>query len=153
METSVIEQKLLNDYQRDFPLEPRPYARIARDLGISEEQVRDHLKTLNDRGAMSRIGAVVRPNTIGASTLAAIRVPPDRLDEVAAFVSAQPEVNHNYEREHPINLWFVVAAADDIAVSDVLARIETETGLEVIDLPLERSFHIDLGFDLEKTQP
>ena len=128
METSVIEQKLLNDYQRDFPLEPRPYARIARDLGISEEQVRDHLKTLNDRGAMSRIGAVVRPNTIGASTLAAIRVPPDRLDEVAAFVSAQPEVNHNYEREHPINLWFVVAAADDIAASDVLARIETETG-------------------------
>ena len=148
-----IQQRLLNDYQRDFPLEPRPYARIARDLGISEEQVRDHLKTLNDRGAMSRIGAVVRPNTIGASTLAAIRVPPDRLDEVAAFVSAQPEVNHNYEREHPINLWFVVAAADDIAVSDVLARIETETGLEVIDLPLERSFHIDLGFDLEKTQP
>jgi len=153
MQTPGIEQKLLNDYQRDFPLQPRPYARIARDLGLSEQEVLDHLKILADRGTYSRIGAVVRPNTIGASTLAAIRVPPQRLDAVAAFVSAQPEVNHNYEREHSINLWFVVAAADGDAVAGVLARIETETGLEVLDLPLERAFHIDLGFDLEKTQP
>ncbi len=153
METPSIEQKLLNDYQRDFPLEPRPYARIARDLGLSEQEVLDHLKVLADRDTYSRIGAVVRPNTIGASTLAAIRVPPQRLDAVAAFVSAQPEVNHNYEREHPINLWFVATAADGDAVTAVLARIEAETGLEVLDLPLERSFHIDLGFDLEKTKP
>ncbi len=151
MQTAFLEQKLLNDYQRDFPLEPRPYARIARNLGLSEQQVLDHLKGLKERGLYSRIGAVVRPNTIGASTLAAIRVPPRRLEQVAAFISAQPEVNHNYQREHVINLWFVVTAADIRAVADVLARIEAETELEVLDLPLQKSFHIDLGFDLEKT--
>ena len=152
MQPASPEQRLLNDYQRDFPLVPRPYARIARDLGLSEEQVLDHLKVLKDRATYSRIGAVVRPNTIGASTLAAMRVPPARLKEVADIVSLQPGVNHNYEREHAINLWFVVTAPDAAGVTDVLARIETETGLEVLDLPLVKSFHIDLGFDLEKVQ-
>ncbi len=145
-----IEQRLLNDYQRDFPLDPRPYARIAKDLGLSEDEVLQRLATLKEQGTYSRIGAVVRPNTIGASTLAAMQVPAPRLEEIAAFVSKQPEVNHNYEREHAINLWFVVAAADKDAVAGVLARIEAQTGLAVLDLPLERSFHIDLGFDLEK---
>ncbi len=106
------------------------------------------LARLQAEGAISRVGAVVRPNSIGASTLAAMAVPPDRLDEVAARVSARPEVNHNYEREHRLNLWFVVAAATPEHVQSALRAIEAETGLPVLDLPLEREYHIDLGFDL-----
>lgn len=77
-------------------------------------------------------------------------VPAARLDQVAARVSARPEVNHNYEREHPINLWFVAAAADTAAVARVLRELEAETGLAVLDLPLVTAYHIDLGFDLER---
>jgi len=148
MQLSATEKKLLNDYQRDFPLHPRPYANIAEDLGLTEDEVLDLFAGLMDQGACSRIGAIVRPNTVGASTLAAMTVPADRLDEVAGIVSAQPEVNHNYEREHAFNLWFVIAATDAEAVKDVLGRIERLTGLAVMDLPLVKSFHIDLGFDL-----
>jgi len=151
MQLTMTEKKLLNDYQRDFPLETRPYAKIAKDLSITEDEVLDIFAGLRDQGAYSRVGAVVRPNTIGASTLAAMTVPADRLEEVAGIVSAQPEVNHNYEREHAFNLWFVVAAADAEAVKDVLGRVERLTGLAVMDLPLVKSFHIDLGFDLGGT--
>ena len=143
-----VERRLLNDYQRDFPLEPRPYARIADELGLREDDVLTMLTDLQGNGTLSRIGAVVRPNTVGASTLAAMAVPAARLEAVAALVSAQPEVNHNYEREHTLNLWFVVAAADKAAVQAVLQAIENETGLPVIDLPLQTAYHIDLGFDL-----
>jgi len=73
-------------------------------------------------------------------------VPPERLEAVAAFVSAQPEVTHNYERDHPINLWFVITAADRAAVAAALARIRRHCGLKVLDLPMVRAFHIDLGF-------
>ena len=148
METSQLERRLLNDYQRDFPLESLPYARIAGELGIQEEEVLARLADLQADGTVSRIGAVIRPNTIGASTLAAMTVPAERLEAVAARISARPEVNHNYEREHELNLWFVVAAADTDAVRAVLDSIEAETGLPVIDLPLEAAYHIDLGFDL-----
>jgi DNA-binding Lrp family transcriptional regulator len=139
---------LLNRWQRDFPLEPRPFARIAQQAGIGPDRVLEHYRSLAASGALSRIGAVFRPNTVGASTLAAMRVAPDALERVAAEVSAQPEVNHNYEREHAYNLWFVAAAADEDGLARVLARIEQRTGLAVLRLPLIEEYHIDLGFDL-----
>lgn len=148
MRFAIADKRLLNDFQRDFPLSPRPFARIAEALGVSEDEVLKRLAALRERGAVSRVGAVVEPNTVGASTLAAMAVPKARLDEVAAIVNAEPAVNHNYEREHEINLWFVVTDADAAGVREVLKRIERKSGLEVLDLPLERAFHIDLGFDL-----
>lgn len=147
-ELSAFELGLLNDYQRDFPLEPRPFARIAADRGTSEAAVMAAYADLAAAGAVSRIGAVVRPHRAGHSTLAAMAVPAARLAEVAALVNGYDEVNHNYEREHALNLWFVVTAADAARVAAVLAAIAGRTGLEVLDLPLEEAFRIDLGFDL-----
>lgn len=149
MDPTAIEYRLLNDYQRDFPLEPRPYARIASELGIDEDEVLACLAGLREAGAVSRVGAVIRPGTIGASTLAAMRVPDQRLEEVAAAVNAFPEVNHNYERDHAINLWFVITAPNGDRLAQVLDEIENKVGLEVIDLPLVTPFHIDLGFELK----
>ena len=148
MNVSANEFRLLNEFQRDFPLVSRPYREIAARLGISEDDVIAALGELKTRGAISRIGAVVRPNSVGASTLAAMRVPPARLEAVAALVNARPEINHNYEREHDINLWFVVTADSRADVDAVLDEIATETGVTPLDLPLITPFHIDLGFDL-----
>lgn len=148
METSPIEQRLLNDYQRDFPLVPRPFARIAADLGADEGDVIERFAALQDAGKIVRVGAVVRPHAVGYSTLAAVAADPAELDRVAASISAFPEVNHCYEREHAINVWFVVTARDEKAVSDVLSAIERATGLAVLDLPLIEAYHIDLAFAL-----
>lgn len=149
MNLGELERRLLNDYQRDFPLEPRPFARIAGDLGVSEDEVLATIARLGEDGVIGRVGAVVRPNTIGASTLAAMAVPADRLEEVAEVVSARPEVNHNYEREHGLNLWFVVTGPDALSIEGVLAEIERDTGLEVVHLPLVEAYNVDLGFDLQ----
>jgi len=146
--TDAPDHRLLNDYQRDFPLTPRPFAQVAADLDVSEDEVLERLQRLRDAGAISRVGAVVRPNSVGASTLAAMAVPAARLAQVAAYVSALPAVNHNYEREHTLNLWFVVTAPDQETLAATLAEIAAETGLEVCDLRLEADYHIDLGFPL-----
>jgi siroheme decarboxylase len=148
MNLDINQMRLLNEFQRDFPLEPRPFRHIAEGLGMTEDEVIDVLRHLSEAGAISRIGAVVRPNSVGASTLAAMQVPEDRLDEVADLISARPEVNHNYQRDHAINLWFVVATDSREAVTRVLEDIEAATGITVLDLPLVTPFHIDLGFDL-----
>ena len=124
------ELRLLDEFQRDLPLELRPYAAIAQRLGLSEEAL---LATLH---------------RAGWSTLAAMQVPEEMLEAVAEFVSAFPEVNHNYQREHRLNLWFVVAAASDWRVAQVLREIEYRTSLPVLDLPLEEAFRLDLGFRL-----
>jgi hypothetical protein len=91
---------------------------------------------------------VFRPARAGASTLAAMSVPEDRLTDVAALVNEYEEINHNYERQHDINLWFVVTAESECRVHEVLEDIERRTGLDVLDLPMLSSYHIELGFSL-----
>ena len=143
-----LAKRLLNDYQRDFPLVSRPYAAIAERLGTSEDAVLTMFEALRDGGTISRIGPVFRPNRVGVSTLAALSVPPARLEEVAARVSAHPAVNHNYEREHALNLWFVATAPSPERLAAILKELEQETGCEILALPLLEEFHIDLGFGL-----
>ncbi len=145
---TALEKTLLNDYQRDLPLCASPFDEIAQQCGVSTEEVLQKLRSLQQRGLISRVGPVFAPRRAGASTLAALSVPVDELDAVAGFVNGFDEVNHNYQREHHFNLWFVVAAADQDRVDAVLDTIETMTGLPVLDLPLERAFYIDLGFPL-----
>jgi len=145
---SALEKCLLNEYQRDFPLCASPFALIADQQGVTEEEVIETLESLQQRGLISRVGPVFAPQRAGASTLAALSVPGDELQRVADIVSDFEEVNHNYEREHSFNLWFVVTAKDEAHVQRVLDAIEEQTGLAVLNLPLERSFYIDLGFPL-----
>jgi DNA-binding Lrp family transcriptional regulator len=146
---AAAELRLLDAFQRGFPICERPWAEIARRLDVREDEVLDSVARRLAEGVLSRVGAVFRPNVIGASTLAAIAVPPARLEAVASIVSACPEVNHNYARENAVNLWFVATAADAGALEAALARIERDAGLPVLRLPLVRDYWIDLGFALD----
>ncbi len=144
-----FEKRLLDGYQRGFPLTPRPYAGIAEELGVDEAEVIATLRRLAAEGVVSRVGAVFEPLSVSASTLAAMAVPDDRLAEVAELVNGFAEVNHNYQREHSFNLWFVIIAADEDGVARVIDDIEERTGLEVLDLPMLEGYHLDLGFPLQ----
>ena len=144
-----LHKSLLNDFQRDFPLSPRPYQDIANALGVSEDDVLSALTELNDNNFISRIGPIIPPNHIGVSTLVAMAVPEQQLQAVANKISAYPEVNHNYEREHTFNLWFVAIASDAEHLQDVLNAIEQETGYKTMSVPLLDDFFIDLGFKLD----
>ena len=148
---SRLEQRLLNEFQHGLPLTSEPYADIARQLGVYETTVLETLQRLQTEGVVSRVGAVFRPNRIGASTLAAMAIPETELEDIAEIVSSFAEVNHNYEREHRFNLWFVVVADNEQQLQDVLAEIEHSCGYPVLDLPLLNEHFIDLGFNLKWT--
>ncbi len=148
---NTLERRLLDGYQHGLPLEPRPFARIAQELGVTEQTVIELLQGLVDSGVASRVGAVLRPNRAGVSTLAAMAVPEARLEAVAELVSSLPEVNHNYEREHRYNLWFVATASDHAHLRGVLDAISDETGLEILELPMLEEYFIDLGFPMQWT--
>lgn len=146
--------RLLDEFQRDFPLVPRPFGVLGRALGLSEGDVLARLSHLRLQGMIARVGATVRPNTAGASTLAALKVPPPRLEAVAAQVGAETGVNHSYAREDDWNLWFVATAPDQAALACQLDRIRAATALPLLDLRLVRAFNIDLGFCLNgRPQP
>ncbi len=144
-----LAHRLLNDYQHRFPLLSAPFARIACDTDASENEVFATLVMLEAGGYLSRIGPVFRPNTIGASTLAAFQVPPADLDRVAGIVTACEGVDHNYEREHAVNLWFVVTAPNALDLDISLRELEERAGYPLLRLRLVEPYYIDLGFDIE----
>jgi len=147
--STTVESLLVEHFQHNLPLVIRPYEAMGDLVGCSGETVIEALRDLTSSGRISRVGPVFRPNTIGASTLAAMAVPASRLDTVAELVNVHREINHNYQRDHHFNLWFVVTARTRADVERVLQAIRAESGLEVLDLPLEAQYHIDLGFSLQ----
>ncbi len=142
-------KRLLNDYQQDLPLSATPYQDIANSLGITEDQVLCLFKELQDEQFISRIGSVIAPNSIAVSSLMAMSVPQDQLQQVASLVNQYPEVNHNYERENRLNLWFVLIAKDKECLKALIADIELKTGFKILYLPLIADYFINLGFEIE----
>ncbi len=141
-----VDAALIDGYQSGFPIEARPFRRVAADLGIEESAAVDRIRTLREAGIVRRFGAVLNPPVIGSSTLAAVRAPADRFDEVATVINEYRQVNHNYARDHEWNMWFVVTAGSREARDEILADIEARTGCDVLNLPMLTDYYIDLEF-------
>ena len=144
----TLDQALLNDWQRDFPLCASPFSELARCCGSDEATVLAHYRSLYKEGSISRIGGVWGAGAGGSAMLCALAVPPERLQAVAHLVNAIPGVNHNYEREHRYNLWFVITGHNRPSLHQALDALERTTHLRALRLPMVRPYRIDLGFDL-----
>ena len=141
---------LLRRLHGSFPLTESPYADVARELGLTEAEVIERLQRLLDDGALTRFGPLFQIERAGGQfVLAAMQVPEERFDAVAAQVNALPEVAHNYRREHRFNMWFVIACASPREVEAACARIEAETGLHVTAFPKEREFFVELRLPVD----
>ncbi|OIB57622.1 Lrp/AsnC family transcriptional regulator [Natrialba sp. SSL1] len=146
-----VDAALIDGYQSGFPIEERPFRRVAADLGIEADDAVDRVRTLMDAGVVRRFGAVLNPPVIGSSTLAAVKAPEDRFDEVAATINDYRQVNHNYARDHEWNMWFVVTAGSQATRDAILDEIEKETGCSVLTLPMLTDYYIDLEFPVVNT--
>lgn len=145
----AIDRAIINMLQDGFPISERPYRDAGAALGLGESVLIERLTELIAAGQLSRFGPLFNAERMGgAFCLAAIAVPPERFDEVAAIVNAHPEVAHNYERAHALNMWFVVATEQPEQVDQVLTKIKSETGLEVYAFPKLEEFFIGLRVDL-----
>jgi DNA-binding Lrp family transcriptional regulator len=142
---STQDARLIARLHGDLPLLDRPFAALAAELGITEDQVIERLNRLLASGVLTRVGPLFQIERAGGRfVLAAMAVPEDRFDAVTAQVNALPEVAHNYRREHALNMWFVIAAETPAAGDAALLRIEAITGLPVLRLPKEREFAVEL---------
>jgi siroheme decarboxylase len=139
---------IVNGLQGEFPLTSRPFRDAGRALGLTEDELIDGVRALTDAGALSRFGPLWNAEAIGGGVcLAAMAVPQARFEEVAETVNAHPEIAHNYERDHRLNMWFVISADDPRKIQEVIAAIEQESGLAVHAMPKAREFFV--GFRVE----
>jgi len=146
----LIDRRIIERLQGGFPLSEHPYAEVAEALGTDEATLIARIHALLDCGVLSRFGPMYHAERMGgALTLCAMAVPPRDLDRVAALVNAHPEVAHNYERVHALNMWFVLATEQPQRAGAVIDEIERETGLAVIDLPKLDEYYVGLELEVQ----
>lgn len=139
----ATDRAVINGLQEGFPLCPRPYAAAAARLGLTEADLIARIARLKETGAITRFGPFFDAAAMGgAFCLCAMEVPADRFDEVMIQINARPQVAHNYERVHRLNMWFVLATETPEAIEEVARAIEAETGLTVRRFPKLEEFFV-----------
>ena len=143
-----LDKRIINYLQQGFPICASPYRQVAEELGIEEAELLTRLETLLADGVLSRFGPLFHAEQMGgALTLAAIKVPDERFEEVTEIVNAFPEVAHNYARNHALNMWFVLATEHREQVASVIADIEQQTGLSVYNMPKISEYYVGLQLE------
>jgi DNA-binding Lrp family transcriptional regulator len=141
----AVERRLIDHLHAGFPLVERPFADVGRSLGLSEDAVLMHLRRMLTQGTLTRFGPLFQIERAGGEfVLAAMQLAEADFERIATIVNAQPEVAHNYRREHALNMWFVVAAESPAAAQAALDRIEALSGLPVWAFPKEREYFVGL---------
>lgn len=144
---SAIERAILNRLQDGLPLVPHPYAAVAQELGIREDALLAHLRSMLETGLLTRFGPMFHAGQMGGGlSLAAMAVPEADFETVTETVNSFPEVAHNYRREHDLNMWFVLATEEEEAIPRLIHAIESLTGYPVYNMPKEEEFHVNLRF-------
>ena len=145
-------KRLLNRIQADFPLESRPYLKLADDLGITEDQVIEMIGELKSNGSIKRIGGTFHSKELGYhSTLCAVSVPSERISEVAEIVNGYSGVTHNYIRENHYNMWFTFNGPTPGSINAFINDVKNRTGIDqVINLPAEKLFKIKVNFEMSE---
>lgn len=142
---SDADRRIVNALQGGFPLVDRPFAEVAAGLGLDEDELIVAVTRLREDGVLTRFGPMFDAVALGgAFTLCAMAVPEDGFERVASLVNALPEVAHNYRREHAFNMWFVLATERPAEIAASIARIETLTGLAVLNLPKLEEYFLEL---------
>jgi len=143
----ALDRRIINELQVGFPVCEYPYREVAERLGSNESELIARIKAMLDEGLLTRFGPMFHAEHMGgALSLCAMSVPEDDFETVAATVNAFPEVAHNYQRDHDMNMWFVLATETPAALQAAIDGIEKQTGLKVFNLPKLEEFHVGLHF-------
>jgi DNA-binding Lrp family transcriptional regulator len=142
-----LDRRIINQLQGGFPVCERPFQEAAGKLDTTESELITRIRCMLDDGLLTRFGPMYHAENMGgALSLCAMKVSAECFDEVAEQVNAFPEVAHNYQRDHEMNMWFVLATETPEQLDKCLHKIEETTGIPVFNLPKKEEFYVGLHF-------
>lgn len=131
-----ISRKLVAEAEKGIPITPKPFDEIAKDLGITPQEVIIRLQGLKKSGVIRRFGVSVKPNGVGysANALVAWKVPKGRIAKVSQYFCKCEEISHCYERETVLGKWeynfyTVMHAQERPMVQEMVRHFATEASL------------------------
>lgn len=140
-----INRNIINTLQYGFPISDYPFREAADSLNITESELLERITTMRENGILTRFGPLFNvENMGGAFSLCAMKIPAAEFDSVAQQVNALPQVAHNYQRDHAMNIWFVLATETPEEKQKTIEEIEQQTGHMVYDMPKEKEYFVGL---------
>ncbi len=139
-----VDRKIILATQSGLPLEPQPYHVVARQVGVSPEEVMARMRRMLETGMIRRIGAVPNHYALGykANGMTVWDVPDEKVDELGERVGALAFVSHCYQRprhlpEWPYNFFAMVHGHDKPEVEAQVRQIaellgEADRGHEIL---------------------
>jgi DNA-binding Lrp family transcriptional regulator len=147
------DKALLNTMQGSFPIEPRPYAAVARTLGTDEAWVLRRVGELLDKRIIRQVTPIYDTRALGyGSMLVAAKVDAENTWRPAKIINSHPGVSHNYLRNHDFNMWFTIAVEEDskLGLQGTLDILQELTGAESIrQLPTLKLFKIRMDLEMQ----
>jgi DNA-binding Lrp family transcriptional regulator len=150
MKLDQMDRALLDCLQNAMPLSCQPFKDIAAQLGTSEDEVLARIAVMKESGLIRRIGGIMNSKQLGYySTLCAMTVPVERIDEVAEMINRLTGVTHNYVRDHNYNIWFTLTSPSQTDMEKQLLDLEQGCGLPILPMPAQKLYKIKVSFDME----
>ena len=139
-----LEKQVIAIIQEDMPIVARPYAVMAEQLNIEEEQLLAILRSLVDRGIIRRFGATLRHQKSGykANAMVAWQVDEERIEETGRIMSAFAAVSHCYRRDPndqwPYNLYTMVHGRNEEQCRKTVRQMAERSGVSAYTMLFSR---------------
>ncbi|MDD4093109.1 MAG: Lrp/AsnC family transcriptional regulator [Methanothrix sp.] len=113
----------------------RPYQILGEMVGMSEQEVVDRLRALQDEGIIRRFAATIGHRALGivANAMIAWRAPSEDIERAGELLGSVDEVTHCYERattpDWPYNLYTMVHSTSKEDCLDRARRLSQLSGI------------------------
>jgi len=133
---SDLEVATIGVVQEDLPLDARPFAVQAAQIGTTEDELLRLLASFQERKLMRRFAAVMNHRSAGfkANAMGVWAVPDDELAEIGPRMAGFALVSHCYRRptyeDWPYSVFTMVHGKNARECEETIAAIQAETGVD-----------------------
>jgi len=130
-----LDKAVIRATQGDLPVQTRPYAQAAAELGMSEEALVEHLAGMAERGILRRVAAILFHRRAGfsANGMGVWRVPDERIAELGPRMASFRGISHCYQRptyeDWPYSVFTMAHGRSKEECDAILDAIAGQTGI------------------------
>lgn len=136
MNYNTTDKRIISFLQDNLPLQPHPYQELAATLGLTEDEVVDRIKLLQQQGVVRRLGSILRHQQAGYSVNAMVAwmIDDSEADDAGLIMAKFKEVSHCYQRKVPPDfkyaLFTMIHAKNDQDLLKTIEQISFQTGIK-----------------------
>jgi siroheme decarboxylase len=134
-ELASRDKEFIRELQKDLEVTPRPFDTLAKNLGITVDELFKKAIEYETMGVMRRFAAILRHRDAGfaANGMIVWMVPEDKIDEVGYKLASFPQVSHCYRRpvypDWPFNLFSMIHARTIEAAKKIAIELSNFVGI------------------------